>query len=174
MTVRLPEWGNEHRLMVLLETPQVRTLIARYDADSDWAMSAEEFLLPAKILFGGPMSNSLGKKLGVKSRRSSAEQFSLPVGSVLVAVMCSLAQRGLNMTEFDQQEAGCRVKATIPSSWRTFGGTLAVDVTSSPNGSTVACETLFEGQFYTWGADKKAVRTLYADIPTMAAEQASA
>jgi hypothetical protein len=55
--------------------------------------------------------------------------------------------------------------AAIPSDWRTFGGTLTVEVGRIPNGTAVEATATIPGQLFDWGKSKKVLATLIAEVP---------
>ena len=171
-------WAGEHRLEVLLALPEVRSMVSACARNARAGMSGEEFLLQfantmsllvpgggRAMLRGAARGRERGLSRGYQTAKSQAAEFDAPIGYVITAVLCSLARNSQAVTGAEQLQDGCILTANIPSDWKTFGGTLTVEVGRVPKGTAVEGTATIPGQMYDWGKSKKVAATLIADIP---------
>lgn len=168
------DWFDEYRYAVLIRMPQVRDLIATSAEQSKKGMSADSFLNICDSVFA-PLTNvslsavatvvvPLYRAIGIKTGKTQQQGFSSPVGSTIVAVVCSLAGRGLPLDQVEQGLDGCVILAKIPSDMWTFGGDLAITVERRDLGSAVEAAAVVKGQLYDWGKSRQVVSQLLSDI----------
>jgi hypothetical protein len=86
------------------------------------------------------------------------------VGRVIVAVLCSLARRGMTITTVHPAQDGCVIEASVPSSAFVFTATLVVTVRRHGPGSSLQAAATAKGQLYDWGRSRATLNTLFADV----------
>lgn len=173
------DWADEHRLESLLAHPEVRSMVSACARNAQAGMSGEEFLLQfantmaalipggrSAFLHGAARGRERGLRRGYQTGKSHPTEFTAPIGHVITAVLCSLARNCQAVTGTEQLDDGCILTADIPSDWKTFGGTLTIEVRRIPNGTAVEGTATIPGQLYDWGKSKKVLATLIADVPT--------
>ncbi len=170
----LIDWSNEVCYDVLLRQPQVRELVARHAARAPKRMSEQEFLdLCDKALTplaGFPVAKVVSiaqpiyARLGVKTGKNREEFFLAPVGRVLVATICTLAELGQSPTGVEQAEDGCVLRAKIPCDIWSMSGEMVIAVRRMETGATVEAATIIQGQLYDWGKSKRMLATLFDGI----------
>ena len=174
------EWAHETRYEALVAIPEVRERIARNADLAETRMTGEEFLaladkiggkaglLPVPVAPVAELVQPIYEDLGVQTGKKRAERVPWPVGRVLVAVLCSLARRDMDIRSVRQADDGCVVEAEIPSDVRSFGGTLVVTVGAANGATDVEAATKIGGQLFDWGKSARCLRELYADIAELA------
>lgn len=145
-----------------MRVPEVRALVARAAEQSEKRISGEDFLrfcdkafaplyggvsLEKLVAIAQPIYASLGVKTGKHQRRT----FAKPPGSIIVALLCSLARRGRPLKQVRQAADGCIFEATLPSDLWSLAGDLLVEVRAEPAGTAVEACTVVKGQFFDWG-----------------------
>jgi hypothetical protein len=139
-------------------------------------MTAEQFMEAAEKVVGAltsvplppvPMlelSQEINTKLGVRTGKQRSEQLALPVGRVIVAVLCSLARQGIAISTVHQAADGLVIEAVTPSGPASFAGTMLTTVTRDGAGSRVDAAVTIHGQLIDYGKSKRFLRSLFEDI----------
>jgi len=149
-------------------------LIARHASESQKRLSASDFLELCDKAFTPLMGVSLAKigaivqpiyaSVGIKTGKTLKESFAAPAGKVLVAAICSLARRGQPLSEVEQGQDGCLLKAGLPSDMWSVAGDFLVTVERQGQGASVEAATVIKGQLYDWGKSKRMLTALFDDI----------
>lgn len=172
LVAQLADWSHEICYAQLLKYPEIRDRIAAAAKRYSPQMTGEELLATFDALVPTGISlqtltkilQPLYGRLGIKTGQSSREQFAAPPGRVLVAALCSLAARGIELLEVRQAESACVLEATIPSNVWSFAGQLLVTVHGGGRETCVEAAVKITGQLYDWGKSKRALNHLFADI----------
>jgi hypothetical protein len=98
--------------------------------------------------------------------KTRSQEFDLPVGHAIVAILCSFARTGLSVREVRQASNGCMLISTIPSGINNFEGDLLINVTKRAKGTGVSATARIPGQIYDSGKCKKCLNQLFTDINT--------
>jgi hypothetical protein len=172
----ITDWSDEVRYQVLIGVPEVRERIARQAALSRKGVSAEQFMAAADKVIGPLMaipiplepmlelSQRINSKLGLHTGKQGHEQLAWPVGRVIVAVLCSLARQGIEISSVHQAQDGCVIEAVTPSSPTSFAGTLVTTISRDGAGTRVDATTTIRGQLLDYGKSKARLRNLFDDI----------
>lgn len=170
-------WSREIVYEKLIRVPEVRALISRQAATARKRLSGEDFLalcdkvvslgIPLEKI--GSVAQSMCAGLGVKTGKEHLDTFSTAIGTVIVAVLCSLAHRGQEVRHVQQFEDGCLFEAALPSDIWSFEGSLFVGVRRGEAGTRVEGATKIEGQLFDWGKSKRCLQALFADIEKFSA-----
>jgi hypothetical protein len=168
------DWSNLVDYEALIRVSDVRDRIARSAARSKKSMTGEQFLdLCDKAMGGGfgiPMSTiahfaqGLHAKLGIKTAKSRSEFLSQRPGTVLVALLCSLATHGREVREAHQLSDGCIVKAVLPSDMFALEGALIVGVSRQAGGTRIEARTEIAGQMFDWGKSSRCLDELFREL----------
>lgn len=171
-------WSATVDVTALLTQPAVRSALEACSVNATTGVSAEEFTarvaaaLPFKHMERGYLraverGRSQALKRGYKTGKTTTERLALPPGTVIAAVLCSLARNSQPVTAVEQYDNGAVLTAEIPSDARTFGGTLRVEIRTDADMTVVDASAHIPGQLYDWGKSKKTLATLIADIPAL-------
>jgi hypothetical protein len=168
------DWSDLVEYEALICVAEVRDRIARSAARSKKSMTGEQFLdLCDKAMGGGfgiPMSTiahfaqGLHAKLGVKTGKSRSEFLPQRPGTVLAALLCSLACHGRAVREVHQLSDGCIVKAALPSDVFALEGELIVGVSRQPGGTRIEARTEIAGQMFDWGKSGRCLEELFREL----------
>jgi hypothetical protein len=173
------DWTKITDYQTLIRVPEVRERIARHAARAKKRMSGEQFLeICDKLvspLSGGvsltaiaALAHPLTERLGIKTGKSRIEQFHEPPGTMLVAVLCSLAQNGQELRQVEQADGGCVIEAALPSDMWSLAGDLVIAVRSEQTGTAIEAAATIKGQYFDWGKSRRAIDQLFGDITTLA------
>lgn len=171
----IENWSNEHRYDLLIGIPEVRDRISTASTQSVKTMSGEEFLQIAEkaisSLTGGvPLSKvaaiaqPMYAKWGISTGKTRSETLASPIGTVIVAVLCSLSRAGQEVKAVQQGTDGCVLTATLPSDLWSFAGMLTISIEQKENGTHVEAATLIQGQLFDWGKSRSALDRLFNEI----------
>jgi hypothetical protein len=172
----IADWSDEVRYRVLIGVPEIRERIARQAALSHKGVSAEQFMAAADKVIGPLMaipiplepmlelSQRINSKLGLRTGKHGSEQLAWPVGRVIVAVLCSLARQGIEISSVHQAQDGCVIEAVTPSSPTSLTGTLVTTVSRDGAGTRVDAAATIHGQLLDYGKSKARLRNLFDDI----------
>ncbi|HEX3601834.1 MAG TPA: hypothetical protein VHU84_16895, partial [Lacipirellulaceae bacterium] len=133
------DWTELTDCQALLAVPEVRERIARHEARSKSKFSGEDFLACCDAVFtpltgGVPLTliakiaQPISERLGLKTGKGRVERLVQRPGTVLVALLCSLAQNGQRVREFHPAANGCTILAAVPSDLWSLKGDLALTV----------------------------------------------
>jgi hypothetical protein len=165
---------------VLIGVPEIRERIARQAALSHKGVSAEQFMAAADKVLGPLMaipvplepmlelSQRINSKLGLRTGKHGSERLAWPVGRVIVAVLCSLARHGIEISSVRQAQDGCVIEAVTPSGPTSLTGTLVTTVTRDGAGTHVDAAATIHGQLLDYGTSKARLRNLFDDIAQFA------
>lgn len=170
------DWSHEVRYEKLIHIPEVRDMISRHATMAKVGLSGEEFLalfdkmIPLGVPLGklGAALQAIYGQLGVKTGKENSKTLESPPGTVMVKVLCSLAQHGQVLQQVRQFEDGCLLEATLPSDMWSFAGVLYVSVRDIGTGTNVDGTTKIQGQIFDWGKSKRLLKELFADIEATA------
>ena len=168
------DWSYEVNYRKLVRHPEVRELLALAGNRAKSKMTGEQFLekfdglVPGASIVAATMQ-PLYSHLGVKSGKAVSRRFEIPVGRVLVTLLCALAEGGNKLRNIEQADDGCRIEASIPSDIWSFEGVLHLQVQRSGAATIVEAATQIPGQFFDWGKSQRLLDHLIADIGRAAA-----
>lgn len=98
----------------------------------------------------------LYEKLGIKTGQQVSMSFIAPAGHVMLAVLCTLAERGLGISDVQQASSHCTLVAEVPLGFITNRGRLIISLQSQPAGQIdLAIATEILGQMWDWGRSKR-------------------
>ncbi len=171
-------WREEIDYETLLQTPEVRNLVARHAAQARSGLTGEQFVeLCDKAfspLIGVPLSVVTGlalplyDRLGIRTTKSRMEVVSRPPGEMLVAALCSLAWHGQKIKYVQQAEKGCTLTAELPSDLRSMtGGELRIVLLRQETSVRVEAATKIPGQLYDWGKSTQVLAQLFDDLANL-------
>jgi hypothetical protein len=174
-TVVTQDWSREVRYEKLICITEVRDMIKRQAALSKKGLSGEEFLafFDKVVPMGfsmeklGAVVQPISAQLGVKTGKERSETLANPPGTVIVAVLCSLARHGQELHQVRQFEDGCLLEAKLPSDLWSFEGTIYVSIREIGKETRVDGATQIKGQLYDWGKSNRCLEGLFADIKTI-------
>ena len=173
------DWTKISDYQALIRVPEVRERIARHAARAKKRLSGEQFLeICDKLvspLAGGvsltaiaALTQPLTERLGIKTGKARTERFGEPPGTMLVAVLCSLAQNGQELRNVEQADSGCIIlQATLPSDLWSFAGDLVVAVRDDQTCTAIEAAATVKGQYYDWGKSRRAIDQLFGDVTTL-------
>lgn len=167
-------WSSEKNYRQLINYPEVRALIARYADTSSQNLTADQIFrlvdLVVKPVFGISLKKvsdiyvPIYKKVGIKTGKSSAENFAMPAQEVIVKVLCSLAKNGYPLENMEQAVNGLVLLAKIPSDMKTWGGNAVITIEEAAAGSRVVIGVRFKGQLIDWGKSRSVINKILDDI----------
>jgi len=164
----------------IVRVPEVRALLARAAEQSVKRLSGEEFLRLCdkafSSLYGGvplakvaTIAQPIYVAMGVKTGKEQKCVLDHPPGSVIVALLCSLAKRGRPLRQVRQAADGCLLEAELPSDVWSFAGDLFVEVRAEETRTVVEARTVVKGQLYDWGKSKRCLDELLGDLQSLPA-----
>jgi hypothetical protein len=175
----ISDWTLYTDCQALIAVPQVRERIAHYAAQAKKKLSGEDFLECCDQILGpltggvpfaliAKLTQPISEKLGLKTGKGRCERLAEPPGTVLVAILCSMAQNGQKLLEATQSPNGCAMRATMPSDIWSLKGDLLVTVHTEGNTMVVEADITIPGQVYDWGKCNRALDRLFADMAQLA------
>lgn len=180
---KLPEpavdWTNLLDCQALLAIPEVRERIAQYAARATKRLSGEDFLegcdkVLSSLTCGVPLTliakiaQPLNKKLGLKTGKERCERLAERPGSMIVALLCSLAENGHSLVEATQLNDVATIRATIASDIWSFAGELIAKVHVEGTTTIVEAGLTIPGQLYDWGKANRILDRLFTDLRSTA------
>ncbi len=169
-----PDWSHEVRYEVLRKHLAVQKLIAHHAAMAPTRISGEKFLQICAPLTGGvaldkvaTVSQSLYSSMGIATGQSRSASIPRPVGSALVALLCSMARQGLTLKQVDQASDGCVIQAELPSDLWSLAGSLVITVQRAGQETTIEATTRIGGQWMDWGKSRRCLDRLFSDVETL-------
>jgi hypothetical protein len=170
-------WAQEVRYENILKFPAVRTLIEQHSQLAPRRLSGEQFLALADKLVPQPVSmeglaavtHLVLTQLGMKTNKQRDARIPLPVGEVLVRVLCSLARKGQKIRGVTQGADGCVIEATQPSDIWSLEGTFLITVRrcpDAPGATEISATATVTGQLYDWGKNQRTLDGLFTDLQT--------
>lgn len=172
-----PDWRSEFRYDVLMGHPEARVRLDNAAARGKGRLSAREFLERAQqsrdaweLLAGSldglekQVSNllgtALGKALGFEINKVQTALYPQPVGAVLVAVSCAMAERGYRLKQILQGVDGCVLEATLSRNWATKEGSVICAIAGNAQQAQVQSAVKVTGQLYDWGRGNRVLTDL--------------
>jgi hypothetical protein len=173
------DWTKITDYETLIRVPEVRERIARHAARAKKRLSGEQFLeICDKLvspLSGGvslaaiaALTQPLTERLGIKTGKTRSDRFQQPSGTMLTAVLCSLAQNGQELHHVEHSSNGCVILAGMPSDMWSLAGELVVAVRPESAATLIEAAATVKGQYYDWGKSRRALDQLFSDITTLA------
>lgn len=171
------DWSQEVQYKNLIRIAEVRDLVSRHAAMATKGLSGEEYLafFDKVIPLGMPMEKlaalvqPIATYFGVKTGKEYSEIITNPPGTIIVSILCSLAQHGQVLQQVQQFADGCLLEATLPSDLWSFDGSIYVSVHKAGATTRVDATTKIRGQLFDWGKSKQCLETLFADIKSIPA-----
>ncbi|MGE3241704.1 MAG: hypothetical protein AB7G28_17560 [Pirellulales bacterium] len=172
------DWTQLTNYEALLRIPEVRDRIARHAALCQKKLTGEEFLEACDKfltpLTGGvpftliaKLTQPLSTRLGLKTGKTRCERLAQPTGTVIVAVLSSLAQNGHQLGEVAQLENGVNLCAAAPSDIWSLKGELHIDIRAAGRATQIEAAYTIPGQLYDWGKSQRGLTQLFTDISTL-------
>jgi hypothetical protein len=173
------DWTKVFDYEVLIRVPEVRERIARCAARAKKRMSGEQFLdicdkLLSPLTSGvsltaiAAVTQPLTEKLGVKTGCTRSATFQESPATMLVAVLCSLAQNGQMLRNVSQASDGCLIEAQVPSDIWSLAAELQIAVRPVNDGTEIEAAVTVKGQYYDWGKSRRVIGQIFDDITTLA------
>jgi hypothetical protein len=106
----------------------------------------------------------LHAKLGIKTGKSRSEFLPQRPGTVLAALLCSLASHGREVREVHQLSDGCIIKAALPSDVFALEGELIIGVSRQAGGTRIEARTEIAGQMFDWGKSGRCLEELFREL----------
>ena len=168
-------WTDSVDYEAIMRVAEVRTMVARAAEQAGQRISGEDFLKfcdkAFAPLYGGvpvaklaAIAQPLYAALGIKTGKEQRRVYTRPPGSVIVALICSLARRGRPLRQVRQAADGCMFEATLPSDMWSFAGDLLVEVRTSGGATSVEARTVVKGQLFDWGKSTRCLAELLTDL----------
>ena len=172
------DWTTLTDYESLLRIPEVRDRIARHAARSKKKLTGEQFLeacdkFLTPLTGGVPftlianLTQPLSTRLGLKTGKTRRERLSQPAGTVIVAVLSSLAQNGHTLGEVTQLENGVTLRAAAPSDIWSLQGDLHIDIRTAECITHIEAAYTIPGQIYDWGKSQRGLNQLFTDLTTL-------
>ncbi len=172
------DWSNLTNYQTLLSIPQVRDRIALHASRAKKKLTGEEFLAHCDNfltpLTGGvpltlisKIAQPLSLRLGLKTGKTRTERLAQPPGTVIVAVLSSLAQNNHTLGEVTQLDNGVTLRAAAPSDIWSFKGDLHIDIRAAGNLTQIEAAYTIPGQLFDWGKSQRGLNQLFTEINTL-------
>lgn len=169
------DWTGLLDCQALLAIPAVRERIARHAARATKRLSGEDFLegcdkVLGTLTGGVPLTlivkiaQPLNKKLGLKTGKERHERLAERPGTVIVALLCSLAENGHSLIEATHSAGVATIRATVASDIWSFAGELTAKLHVEGNNTIVEASLTIPGQLYDWGKANRVLDRLFADL----------
>ena len=173
------DWTKVFDYEALIRVPEVRERIAQYAARAKKRMSGEQFLdicdkLLSPLTSGvslttiAAITQPLTEKLGMKTGCARSATFYEQPGTMLVAVLCSLAQNGQCLLNVSQASDGCLIEAQVPSDIWSLAAELQIAVRLLPDGTLIEAAVTVKGQYFDWGKSRRVIDQIFGDITMLA------
>jgi hypothetical protein len=167
------DWSFEVNYKKLISHPDVRDQLVMAGNRAKTRMTGEEFLGKFDSVVPGASVVAIAvqplyEKLGIASSKSATRRFDMPIGKVLVSILCTLAEGGNKLRNVQQVDDGCLFEASIPSDVWSFEGVLLIQVHRQGRGTHVEAATKIPGQFFDWGKSQRLLDQLINGIPKAA------
>jgi hypothetical protein len=173
------DWPKTFDYEALIRVPDVRERIARHAALAKTRLSGEQFLdicdkLLSPVAGGVPLTaiaaitQPLTEKLGMKTGCARSATFHELPGTMLVAILCSLAQNGHKLQTVTQASDGCVIDAQVPSDIWSLAAELRIALQPVEEGTLIDAAVTVKGQYFDWGKSRRAIDRIFSDITTLA------
>lgn len=175
---RSVDWTNLLDCQALLAIPEIRDRISQHAARATKRMSGEDFLEGCDKVLGSltggvpltliaKIAQPLNKKLGLKTGKERCERWADRPGTMIVALLCSLAENGHSLVEATHSNGVATIRATIASDIWSFAGELAANIHVEGGTTVVEAGLTIPGQLYDWGKANRILDRLFADLRNM-------
>lgn len=165
-------WTDSIQYETVLASPEPRERIAAAGRGANQGVTGDDLLAVFDAV--SPIGISLGKltnailpiydKLGIKTDRQSQAVFDAAPGRVLLATMCTLAEKSLTIVDVRQDTHECALTAEIPSGLITNRGKLHAVITVHEQYVQVSLATTISGQWYDFGKSKRLIDDMFQSI----------
>ena len=167
------EWADEIDYKTLIRHPDVRDLLGMAGNRAKSPVSGEEFIekfdsVVPGVSIAAKIAQPLYSQWGVKTGKTAAQQFDRPVGKVIVAILCALAEGSSRIRNVTKLTNGCCIEASIPSDIWSFEGVLTVQVQRHGKRTFVEAATNFPGQLFDFGKSQRFLDQLLGNIRSAA------
>lgn len=167
-------WVVEINYETLIAHPIVKVRIARQAALAKPGFTGEMVLdafdkvthnpVPSKALAG--FLQPLYARMGIATGKTQDRVLRHPVGSVIVATLCSMARNGQAVKSVEQHTDGCQITAILPSDVFALEGNLIVSIHRFDVGTHLETATNIPGQWMDWGKSTRRLRRLITEVET--------
>ena len=168
------DWTTSIDCHALIAIPAIRDRIKASASRAKTRLTGEKFLeicdgFLSPLTGGVPftviakISQPISERLGLKTGKSRSHFIAQPTGTVLVAVLCSLAENGQQIGNIIQSADCCTLEAALPSDVWSLRGDLRVSIRPLNGGTTIEAVTVIPGQVYDWGKSNRALDRLFDD-----------
>lgn len=169
-------WRYEHRVEILLSNNLVQNRIGRHTRGRRgepqvFGEIKKAFSHPHGLIWGAALLGNtfLQQRKSLRPGLLREEQVEWPIGSTIVAVLCSFADRDQELVDIEQGTDGCTFSVSVDTSTVSLPGVLTVGVVRDGGGSFVAAEIqLREGGWLGNRRKKSILDALWIDIPRFA------
>jgi hypothetical protein len=169
------DWTELTDCQTLLAIPEIRERIAQHASQAKKRFTGEDFLdvcdkVFAPISGGVPLTliakiaQPIAERLGLKTGKTRSERMVDRPGTVIVAVLCSLAQNNQQIREAISASNGCTITAAIPSDLWSLNGDLVVTVRTEGKITVVESGLTIPGQMYDWGKCNRVLDRLFDEL----------
>lgn len=173
------EWTSLLDCQALLAIPAVRDRVAHHAARATKRLSGEDFLEGCDKVLGpltggvpltliAKIAQPLNKKLGLKTGKERCERLADRPGTVIVTLLCSLAENGHSLVEATHLAGVATIRATIASDIWSFAGELTAKIRVEGNNTIVEASLTIPGQLYDWGKANRVLDRLFTDLLNLA------
>jgi hypothetical protein len=173
------DWTESLDCQAIIAIPHIRQRIANCAARAKKKFSGEDFLeccdqVLGPITGGVPLSliakiaQPINQKLGLKTGKNRSERLTERPGTVLVAVLCSLAQNGQKILDVSQSPNSCTLRIAIPSDIWSMKSDLLITIRAEHPATLVEASLTIPGQVYDWGKCNRVLDRLFADAVQLA------
>jgi hypothetical protein len=162
------DWLNCLDYEQLLRYDEPRRRIAEASAKSKPGVTEDDFL--ALLQAVSPTKLSLSKltyaivpiidKLGVRTTNQLQAVWYAEPGRVLLATLCSLAIKSLEVVDVQQEPHACALSASIPLGIITNTGKVLIKLETNSGWVRASMSVTIAGQWYDWGKSKRLMEEL--------------
>ena len=103
-------------------------------------------------------------KLGIRTTNQSQAVWQVDAGRVLLAYLCSLASKSLEVTDVQQEVDSCSLSAKIPLGIITNPGKVVTKLESNSGWVRATLVVTISGQWYDWGKSKRLIEDILVGI----------
>lgn len=103
-------------------------------------------------------------KLGFRTTNQSQSVWRVEAGRILLAYLCSLASKSLEVTDVEQKEDSCVLSAKIPLGIFTNPGKVITTLETNSGWVRVTLAATISGQWHDWGKSKRLIEDILAGI----------
>lgn len=165
---------HEAHYETLIRQPEVREKIAACAARAGKSTDPTKYLQICdkvlELMGSAPVCSvaalmvPVASRLGLSTGKSEKRIITAPVGRVIVAVLCAMAQQGRAIRAVHQGENGLVIEAEIAADLWTWQGEMAIGITRLAQGTEVEASVKIHGQWIDWGKSSRCLRQLFEDL----------